>query len=37
MKEWQRTIILVVLLAALIITFVWLRTGLEDQAIQTLQ
>ena len=37
MKEWHRTIILVILFIALIATFVWLRTGFEDHAVQTLR
>lgn len=37
MKEWHRTVILVALLVILIATFVLLRSGLEDRAIETLR
>lgn len=37
MKEWQRTIILLVLLVAAISFLVYLRTGYEHQALQTLR
>lgn len=36
MKEWHRTVILVVLLAVAIGFVLYLRTGLEDTAVQTL-
>lgn len=36
MKEWHRTIALVVLLLIAIGFIVWLRTGLEDRAIEVL-
>lgn len=31
MKEWHRTVLLLIILAALIATIVWLRTGYESQ------
>jgi hydrogenase maturation factor len=37
MKEWHRTVILLVLLGVLIGTFVWLHTGFENQALDTLR
>jgi hypothetical protein len=37
MKEWHRTVILVLLLVGLIALVVWLRTGYENQAINTLR
>jgi hypothetical protein len=37
MKEWHRTVLLVILLLVLIGTFVWLRTGFENQAVNTLR
>lgn len=37
MREWHRTILLVVLLLVLISTIVWLRTGFENQALNTLR
>jgi hypothetical protein len=37
MKEWQRTVLLIVLLIVLIATLFWLRTGLENQALDTLR
>jgi hypothetical protein len=37
MKEWHRTVLLVVLLLVLIVTLIWLRTGFEDQAVNTLR
>ena len=36
MKEWQRTVLLLVLLAVLIATFIWLRTGFESRALHNL-
>ena len=36
MKEWHRTVVLVVLLAIAIAVIIYLRTGLEDAAVQTL-
>lgn len=37
MKEWHRTVALVVLLAITLAIIVWLRTGLEDAALKTLE
>jgi hypothetical protein len=37
MKEWHRTVVLILLLVVLVATFVWLRTGFEDHAAQVLQ
>ena len=37
MKEWQRTVVLVVLLALAIGFIVYLRTGYENHALQTLR
>jgi len=37
MREWHRTVLLIVLLGVLIATLVWLRTGLENQALDTLR
>lgn len=36
MKEWHRTIILMILLATAISFIIYLRTGYEQQAIHTL-
>ena len=36
MKEWHRTVVLVVLLAIAIAVIFYLRTGLEDAAVRTL-
>lgn len=36
MKEWHRTVVLVLLLAVAIGVIIWLRFGLEDNAVQTL-
>jgi hypothetical protein len=36
MKEWHRTVVLVLLLCVLIAMFIWLRTGFENQALDTL-
>lgn len=37
MKEWQRTVVLVILLAALAAFLIYLRTGYENHALQTLR
>lgn len=37
MKEWQRTIILLIMLAAAICFIVYLHTGYEQQALRTLR
>lgn len=37
MKEWQRTLALLVLLGILIAMFVWLRSDLDNQALKTLR
>jgi hypothetical protein len=37
MKEWQRTVILFVILGCLVGLFIWLRTGFEQQALDTLR
>jgi hypothetical protein len=37
MKEWHRTVILIVLLVVLIMTLVWWRMGLDQQALETLR
>ncbi len=37
MREWHRTVLLVILLLALIGTMMWLRSGFEDQALETLR
>jgi hypothetical protein len=37
MKEWQRTVILVIMLAVAIGFIIYLRTGYEHQALRTLQ
>jgi hypothetical protein len=37
MKEWHRTVILIILLMLLVGVFVWLRTGYEQQALDTLR
>lgn len=36
MREWHRTVLLVILLIVAIAVIVYLRTGLEDTAVQTL-
>ena len=36
MKEWHRTVLLVLLLAILIAATIWLRTGFETRAVQNL-
>jgi hypothetical protein len=37
MKEWHRTVILIVVLAGLVGLFIWLRTGYEQHAVDTLR
>jgi hypothetical protein len=37
MKEWHRTVALLVILAVLVGMLLWLRTGYEDQALNILQ
>lgn len=37
MKEWHHTIILLILLGLLVGLFIWLRTGFEQQALDTLR
>ena len=37
MKEWQRTIILLTLLAVAVIFVVWLRSNYDNQALQSLR
>jgi hypothetical protein len=37
MKEWHRTVLLIILLGVLIATLIWLRTGYESQALNTLR
>jgi hypothetical protein len=37
MKEWHRTVILVILLIAAIAFIIWLKTGYTDQALRTLR
>lgn len=37
MKEWQRTILLVILLGIAIGVIIWLHTGYNDQALRTLR
>jgi hypothetical protein len=37
MKEWHRTVLLIILLGVLIATLIWLRTGYENQALNTLR
>lgn len=34
LKEWHRTVLLLVLLAILIAVFIWLRTGFETRSLQ---
>ncbi len=37
MKEWHRTVVLVLLLALAVGFIIYLRTGYEHQALQTLR
>lgn len=37
MKEWHRTMLLLILLAIAIITVIWLRIGMEDHAVEILR
>lgn len=37
MKEWQRTVVLLVILAAAIGFIIYLHTGYEQQALRTLR
>jgi hypothetical protein len=37
MKEWHRTVLLILLLGVLIGTLIWLHTGYENQALNTLR
>ena len=37
MKEWHRTVALVIILAVLIGVMIWLRTGYEDKALDVLR
>lgn len=36
MKEWHRTIVLLLVIAAAIGVIVWLHTGFEDQMVDSL-
>jgi hypothetical protein len=37
MKEWHRTVVLLIMLIAVIGLIVWLRTGFETQSLNTLR
>jgi hypothetical protein len=37
MKEWHRTVLLIIFLGVMIATFIWLRGGLDQQAVDTLR
>jgi hypothetical protein len=37
MKEWHRTVLLVILLIAAVAIIIWLHTGYTDQALRTLR
>lgn len=37
MKEWQRTIVLFIILGVLVGVLMWLQTGYENQGLETLR